>query len=193
LRLTDCTHLSRRTDDHVLDADEVLNCATFSSLLTGRGVSAGLRWSTVLVVLAVAAAVFGVLARSLRAPVGADATTSLRTSVDVSPTAVQNESLKVTILVANQGDHLAQDVRAFISGRSLPSLVCEYTVPEEAFLEVSSNAVCALIGNIPAGEVRSVDFYFRATKCGDLKLAAHVGGENLQATSALPIECQVIP
>ena len=194
-RLADCTHLSRRTDERIVDPDDMLNCVEFSSVLSGTAgpvVTPRHRLNPILLLGALALAAAIVLPNLLTQPTET-ASTWLRTAVDAPPTVTQDEDLPVTVMVSNQGKQPARDVHVFVSGRSLSNLICQYTAPAEAFVEASPRVVCATLGNVPPGEVRSVAFHLSASRPGQLKLTVHITAANLATTGKLAIECQVVP
>jgi len=197
-RIADCVSTARRSDDRVLDADEALNCLEFSSVLVGRGAAIAGRgttprrlWVLAAAVVLGAAAAAGVM-RSLEPPAETQGA-SLRVAVDVPETVIQDEGLTISVIVANEGKAEARGVRVILAGRSVAGLICQYVTPEECFLDASPKSVAAALGDLPSGEMRQVSFQFLTTRAGDLKLAAHVTGANLETPKKLPIECQVLP
>lgn len=197
-RIGDCVSTARRSDDRVLDADEMLNCLEFSSVLTERAAGpAGWKsaprrlWVVLAAVVLSAAAAAGVIRALGPAPETKQA--SVRAGVEAPESIVQDEGLTVTVAVANEGQEAVRDLRVIVAGRSLPWLVCQYVTPEECFLDASPKAVSAALGDLPPGEIRTVAFRFLANRAGDLQLTAHVTGANLETPTKLPIECQVLP
>jgi len=194
-RLSDCTSLSRRTDEHVLDADEVLNCPDFSSALV-NGLSplprAGSFLTTVSLVGILALGALGAFL-VIRSFTKETPSVTLRVVVDSPPSIIQDEPLQVTVMVANQGENPAQDVRVIISGRGIAYLVCQYVTPEECFLEATPKAVTAAFGDMAPGSMQSVAFRFLPTRACNLSLSAHVTAANTPLPAVSRIECQVLP
>ena len=193
-QLLDCTSVTRGTNEKILDADAVLNCSEFSSLLV-TGESIGWLtwrrlWKTAALAIAVAAIFVGV--RWFQAPRTAPPVL-LKTSLRVPATSFQDEGFEVTVLVRNQADHPARSVQVLVSGRSMNHLICQWVDPSEAFMEASSKSVRTLLGDLEPGEIRSVQLHFSATKPGELDLTAHITAANLETPARLRISSEVIP
>jgi len=202
-QMQDCTHPAREPGVRVLDADEVLNCAEFSSTLTTTGAAlrrvvlvpwAG-RPARRLGFLAMVVALAGALAVVHTYWAGSRAVPPalLRVAVSAPPVSFQDEGFDVNVLVLNEADYPAREVKVFISGRSLRHLTCQSVEPPEAFLEASPQVVCALVGNLGPGEIGSTVFHFLSAKSGELDLSAHVTAANVEGPQTLPMEGEVIP
>jgi hypothetical protein len=197
-RIGDCVNTARRSDDRVLDADEMLNCPEFSSVLTERAAGAAgwkpapRRLWVVVAAVVLSAVAAAVVIRALGlAPEAKWA--SVRAGVEAPESVIQDEGLTITVAVVNEGKEAVRDLRVIVAGRSLPWLVCQYVTPEEFFLDASPKAVSAALGDLAPGEIRTVGFRFLANRAGDVQLAAHVTGANLETPTTLAIECQVLP
>ncbi|MBE9566934.1 MAG: hypothetical protein IMF16_09310 [Proteobacteria bacterium] len=186
--------MTRGTNEKILDADAVLNCSEFSSLLvTGESIG-WLTWRRVWKTAALAVAVAAIFAgvRWFQAPRTAPPVL-LKTSLRVPATSFQDEGFEVTVFVRNQADHPARSVEVLISGRSMNHLICQWVDPSEAFMEASSKSVRTLLGDLEPGEIRSVQLHFSATKPGELDLTAHITAANLETPARLRISSEVIP
>ncbi len=194
-RLPDCTNPSRRTDDRVLDADDVLNCPDFSStLVTGAeaGAASWLRPGTLwlagvgLVALAIAVSV-------ARRPAGEPAPGPLRVAVESPASIMKDEGLDITVLVANRSEQPAREVKVIVSGKSVASLVFQYVTPEEAFLEATPKVVTAALGDMDASAIQSVAFRFLPSRAGNVVLTVVVTAANVDTPNRTPVECEVLP
>jgi hypothetical protein len=193
-RLGDCTSLSRRTDDRVLDADEVLNCPDFSSgLVVGAGAAARRFRPRLLWLVGVALLVGAMAVSLLRGPPGEPAASVLRVAVDSPSSIVEDEVLEITVLVSNLSKQPAREVKVIISGKSVASLVCQYVTPEEAFLEATPKVVTAALGDMDPGAIQSVTFRFLPRRSGNFELTVVVSAANLDIPNRTPVECQVLP
>jgi len=194
-RLSDCTSLSRRTDDHVLDADDVLNCPDFSSTLAAGAEAGAARRprSGALWLVGVALLVAAIAVSVLRRPAGEPAPGPLRVAVESPSSVMKDEGLDITVLVANRSEQPARDVKVIISGRSVASLVCQYVSPEEAFLEATPKVVTAALGDMDASAIQSVAFRFLPNRAGNVALTVLVTAANLDTPNRTPVECEVLP
>jgi hypothetical protein len=194
LRLLDCVSLYRPTDQHISDPDEVRDCPYFRSRLVGSSRPsrfALLRTGTVTTVLA-AALFFGALTwvRHLASPAAAG---PLKATVGVPETSIRDEGFDLRVVVFNPTDQPVTDVRVLISGRSLPSVTCQYVDPPECFAESTPRTVTAVVGDLPPAEHRAVRFHFSSQRFGRVSLAAHITAANTSRTISLPIENDVMP
>jgi hypothetical protein len=185
--------LARRSDERILDADEVLNCAYFQTALTDRPLSRALpllRAISISVVLGL-----GLMLGLLRlvSPRRAPPPASLRTSVSAPATAFQEEGLEIKVLVRNEADQPAHDIRVILSGRSMRYLVCQAVDPAEAFEEATPQYVSAWLGDVEPGEIGAASFRFTSNTIGKLDLAAHITATNVSVPTKTPIECEVMP
>lgn len=190
-RLLDCTHLARRTDEKIVDADAVLDCPEFSSLLARRrlpygGARAVLRTTLIAAVLVASAFALKHLLEPAEAPL-----VLLRVSARAPESCFQEDGFPVQVFVSNQTQDVAQNVRVFLSGSGLRTLTCQSVTPSEAFLEETPTAVCAGMGNLRPGEIGTVEFHFVANQCGEVALTALVVADNLPAPTKLHIEGEV--
>jgi hypothetical protein len=193
LRLLDCVSLYRPTDEHISDPDEVRNCPYFRSRLAAppRLRFALLRTSTVTAILA--AALFVGALTWVRHATSPAAAGPLKATVDVSETSVQDDGFDLRVVVFNPTDRPVTDVRVLISGRSLPSITCQYVDPPECFGESTPRTVTAVIGDLPPAEHRAVLLHFVSQRIGRLSLTAHITAANTSRTVSFPIESEVMP
>lgn len=191
-RQLDCIHPSRAPDERVLDADEVLNCPLFSSLLVSRplhkrpfvgatavGLVAGLGLMLGLIFW------FG--------PGKTPPQASLKVGVDVPPTAFQEQGLEVGVSVQNLAEKPAKDVRLVISGPGMSDFVCQYVNPPEAFEESAPRYTSARIGDVEPGQTTSVLFRFACHRTGRIRLTAMVTAANVPLPTKAPIDCELVP
>lgn len=193
-RLLDCTSVTRRSDDKILDADAALNCAEFSSLLVTAGPAGWVNWRRLWKTAALAIVVVGVCLglRWYQTPRAAPPVL-LKTSLRVPASSFQDEGFNVTVLVRNQADQPARRVEVLISGRSMTHLTCQWVDPSEAFMEASPKSVRTLLGDLEPGEIRSVQLHFSAREPGELDLTAHVTAANVEAPTRVRISSEVVP
>ena len=191
-RTLDCTHLARRTDEKILDADAVLDCPDFSSLLTGRkllfpALRAVLRTTLIAVVLIASAFVLKLLLEPAEPP-----PVLLKASARAPESCFQEDGFPVQVFVSNRTEQVAQNVRVFLSGSGLKTLTCQSVTPSEAFVEETDTAVCAGLGNLRPNEIRTVAFQFVANQCGEVSLTALVVADNLPTPTKLNIEGEIV-
>jgi hypothetical protein len=192
-RQLDCTHLARRTDERILDADEVLNCPDFETTLAGRPPS---RLVPILRTTLLSAALgLGFMLGLIRlvGPRKAPPPAFLRTSVTAPATVFQEEGLEIKMFVRNEAEQPASDIRVYISGRSMRQLICQSVEPAEAFEEATPQYACAWLGELGPGEIGTVSFRFSANVTGKLDLAARVTAANVSTPDTTPIECEIVP
>jgi len=192
-RQLDCVHPSRRTDERVLDADEVLNCPEFATCLTpgiAQAVAPFLR--TAAIGIAVGLALMFGLTR-LAAPPAPPEEASLRTSVSAPVTVFREEELEIKVFVLNQSDQPAREVRVQLSGRDLRKLTCQDVDPPDCFEEAIPQRVSALMGDLGPGEITAVTFRFTSESIGRLNLAAYVTAANLAKLHTTEIKCEIVP
>lgn len=191
-RMLDCTHVARRTDEKIIDADAVLDCPEFSSLLARRrlpshAARAVLRTTLIAVVLIASALALKHLLEPAEAP-----PVLLRTSARAPKSCFQEDGFPVQVFVSNRTGDVAQNVRVFLSGSGLRILTCQSVTPSEAFLEETDTAVCAGLGNLSPGEIRTVEFQFVANQCGEVALTALVVADNLPVPTKLEINGEIL-
>jgi len=193
LRLLECSHPFRRTDERVLDADEVLNCPEFTTLLAGRLPPTGPHVArTIIVAVVLAAAVLLLAARLLR-PRELPPPAALRVSVSNPESSFREDRLEFKVLVLNQSNRPARDVRVYLTGSSMKDLLCEYVDPPESFEEATPQRACAWLGPLEPGQIGTILFRFRPNCTGTLHLAAFVTASNLEVPAQTPIKCEVMP
>ena len=190
--MLDCTHTARRTDEKIIDADAVLDCPEFSSLLARRrmpyrGARAVLRTTLIAVVLIASAFALKHLLEPAEAP-----PVLLRVSARAPKSCFQEDGFPVQVFVANQTEEVAQNVRVFLSGSGLRILTCQSVTPSEAFLEETDTTVCAGLGNLSPGEIHTVEFQFVANQCGEVALTALVVADNLPVPAKLEINGEIL-
>ena len=191
-RQLDCTHPARRPDEKIVDADAVLDCPEFSSLLARRRLPyrigrATLRTTLIAVVLIASAFVLRHLLEPAEAP-----PVLLRVNARAPESCFQEDGFPVQVFVANQTEEVAENVRVFLSGGGLRTLTCQSVTPSEAFLEETPTVVGAGIGNLRPGEIGTVEFHFVANQCGEVALTALVVADNLPTPTKLSIEGEVL-
>lgn len=170
------------------------NCPYFRSRL-----AASSRWSrfallrTGTVTTILAAALFFGAVTWVRHAANPAAAGPLKVTVDAPETSVKDEGFDLRVVVFNPTDQLVTDVRVVISGRSLPSVTCQYVDPPECFAESTPRTVTAAIGDLPSAEHRAVRFHFSSQRFGRLSLAAHIAAANTSRTMSFPIEIDVMP
>ncbi len=195
LRLLDCVSIYRPTDQHISDPDEARDCPHFRSRLAAapprRLRFALLRTGTVTTVLAAALFLGGLTwVRHLTSPAAGG---PLKATVEAPETSTKDEGFDLRVVVFNPTDKPLKEVRVVISGRSLPSVTCQYVDPAECWAESAPRAVTAVVGDLPPAEHRAVLFHFFSQRMGRLSLAAHITAANTSRTVSLPIESDVMP
>jgi hypothetical protein len=194
-RMMDCTHLSRRTDERIVDADAVLDCPDFSSLLVTAGLPSFFHRPlvrTTLLGLVLAVPVLLGLLRLLTPP-PPPPPAAIKVSARATPASFLEDGFDVTVFVHNQADHPATEVRVFVSGRSMSHLICQYVDPPETFEDASPRATSAFLGDLQPGQIKSVQFHFRSTRASELALVTHVTAANLDVLTRVPLSCEVLP
>lgn len=194
--MLDCTHPGHRLDEPIVDADAVLNCPDFASTLAaprpGRRASWAVLRTAVLTTAAVSLLLFG-LVRFYGGPGDAPPPVMLKASASVPSVSFLDDGFDVSVLVQNEDDHLARDVRITLLGRSMRHLTCQYMDPPECYAEGPPRAACAQLGDLEPSEIRSVLFHFMAAQAGELDLRAQVTAANLEGVEKLSIEGEVVP
>jgi hypothetical protein len=193
-RALDCMHESRATEDHVSDADEVLNCPMFSSRLPG--LEARRHWYalsrtsiiTIVLTLAVAMAVLN----SMRRP-APTAALPLSVSMSAQETVVQDDGLEVAISVVNTGEEMAKGVEIGFTGRGMGGLECQSVTPQECFVAATPHSVRLSLGDVPPGEMRQASVHFACKRTGKLTLAASATMANSTASQVMTFDGEVIP
>ena len=194
-RLLDCTHLSHRLDDKIVDPDAVLTCVDFDSTLAAerkRRPPLRLVRPGPLVALAAALAILGVV-HFYRGATLPPPPALLRATVSVPSVSFRDSGFDVKVLVRNDAERPARDVEVFVTGRSLRHLTCQYIQPPEAFQETSRHSVSALLGDLQPGDIQWVLFHFIAARAGELDLTAHVTASNVPTPQKLQISGEVVP
>ena len=192
--IVDCTSLYRREQDHVVDADEALDCPEFVSLLSSarapRAWYLPVRTYAIAAVLTLVAAVGAI--HVARGPKPAPA---LPVSVSVSAPEVtmKEEGLDVTVMVFNPTDHAVAGVEVLITGKDMPRLTCQSVTPPEAFLEAAPRRVAAAMGEMPPGEQRAVTFHFAAHRTGEVSLTVSVTVANASGSSVKTVASEIVP
>jgi hypothetical protein len=196
--MLDCTHPGHRLDEPITDADAVLNCPQFQSTLAARRVAGRAPWAllrtAVLTTAAVLLFLFGII-RFYGGPGEAPPPVMLEANATANPISFIDRGLDVSVLVRNDAEHPARDVRIIILGRSMRHLTCQYVDPPECYAEAEGppRSACAHLGDIESGGIRSVLFHFVAARAGELDLTAHVTAANLEGIEKLPIEGEIVP
>jgi len=190
--MLDCTHTARRPDEKIVDADAVLDCPEFSSLLARRRLPfraprAALRTTLIAMVLIASAFALRHLLEPAEAP-----PVLLRANARAPESCFQEDGFPVQVFVSNQTEDVAQNVRVFLSGSGLKTLTCQSVTPSEAFLEETPTAVCAGMGNLRPGEIGTVEFHFVANQCGEVALTALVVADNLPTPTRLDIQGEIL-
>jgi hypothetical protein len=192
-RLLDCTHVSRATDDRILDADEVLNCPQFGTRLPSSAPAR--RVLPIIRTVAIGAVVglglmFG-LSR-LVAP-KTPGSTRLQTSVSAPTSMFREDPLEIKVFVHNQADQPAKDVRVALVGRGMRNLTCLAVDPAECFEEATPQRVSAYLGEIAPGDIGTVLFRLSAGSTGKLPIAALVTAATLEVPDQTQMEIVVVP
>jgi hypothetical protein len=190
----DCINIHRREQDHVVDADEVLDCPEFVSLLTSA--RAGRAWYLPARTYAIAAGL--TLAAALGAihmARGPQVTPSLPISASVSAPdlTMKEDGLDVTVMVFNPSDQPAEGVEVLITGKDISRLTCQSVIPPEAFLEVGPRRAAAAVGELLPGEQRSVTFHFAARRTGEVTLTASVTMAKAAGSIVKTVASEIIP
>lgn len=118
---------------------------------------------------------------------------ALRVSASVPASSFQEEGFPLVVLVKNESDHRARDIRVRVSGRSLAHLTCQYCDPPEAFLEASPQQLLAALGDLPPGEIGAITFQFTAGGTGEFTLVILVTAANLPAPARASVSGEVLP
>lgn len=194
-RLLDCTNPSREPGDHLLDADAVLNCPEFESTLAASPLPR-LPWAllrTAVCTAAVALLIMYGMVRFYQRPARPLPPVLLKASISTPGVSFRESGFDVTVLVQNKTDDPARDVQVSIRGPSISHLTCQEMRPPDAYMESAPTSVCAWLGDIPPGEIRSVTLHFLATRAGELDLNAYITAANLDAVQKIPVEGEVVP
>jgi len=193
--VVDCTNVHRAEHDHVIDADEVVNCPEFRSLLTSEGRRRA--WYGPVRTFAITAAL--TLAAALGAihwaggPKRVPVTLPVSVSVSAPEMAMKEDGLDVTASVFNPTDRPAEGVEILITGRSLPWLICQSTNPPEAYLDSGGHSVSASFGDVPPGEQRIILFHFAPSRTGEVSLTANVTMKHVLGSSTESLESEIVP
>ena len=193
--IVDCTNVHRREQDHVLDADEVLNCPEFASTLTagrpGRPWYAPVRTFALTAFLTLAAALGAI--HLAHGPKHVPVVLPVHASISAPETVIRDEGLDVVATVLNTSDRLAEGVEVLITGKSMAWLTCQSVTPPESFLESGPRSVSATFGDVPPGESRSISFHFVPSKTGEASLVASVTMANVSGSSVDTVVSEITP
>gem|GEM_PF-1857596 len=194
-RIADCTHMSRAADEHLSDADAVLNCPYFSTTLAvAPAARSGRRLGRVVLVAVPLGlvAVFGTV--KLLAPrEKALPPTSLKLSVIAPESTSESEGFSLRVLVRNEADRPARDVRCQIAGRSMSHLALEQADPPEVLVEASGQSVTIALGDLAPGEIAGADLYFSIKRLGELRLVVAATADNVQAPARAAVVGEALP
>jgi len=194
--MLDCTHPGHRLDEPIVDADAVLNCPDFASTLAAPRPRRRAPWAVLrtaaLTTAAVSLLLFG-LVRFYGGPGEAPHPVMLKASASVPSISFLDAGFDVSVLVHNEDDHPARDVRITVLGRSMRHLTCQYMDPPECYAEGPPRSACAQLGDLQPDEIRSVLFHFMAAQAGELDLPALVTAAPLEGVEKIPIEGEVVP
>ena len=193
--MMDCTHPARPDWLRITDPSEALNCADFTSIVSGAGARVRLRQvirTGLIAALLALAAMLGTvrLYHGLTQP---GPSVPLRASVSAPAEASADAGFPVKVLLLNQGEHPANGVQVVIGGKSIRNLVCQGVEPPECFVEATARRACARIKRVEPGAIGSVTFYFTAREPGEVKLVAQVTAENARAPERVLIEAEILP
>lgn len=175
----------------MLDADEVLNCPFFSSLLTSRPLHRRpFVGATAIGVVAGLGVMFGLifLVSPRRAP-----PVTLQAEASAPPTVFQEEGLEIKVSVVNRGKQPARHVRIRLAGPEIRDLTLQAVEPQEVLEESTAQYVLALLGDIEPGESGSALFRFTSQRTGPLKLTAMITAANVPRPTTIPVESEVMP
>ncbi|MBN1458024.1 MAG: hypothetical protein JXA57_00715 [Armatimonadetes bacterium] len=191
-RMMDCTHPARPEELRITDPSESLNCADFTALGRGRSLKRVLRTASIAIVVTLAALFGGI--RIYEAATTAPPEVLLHTIINTTSQLNLGEgTFDVKAFVRNDSEHTAKDVQVFISGPSMPDLVCEWTDPPEAYAEGPGRSISGWIGDLDPGQVGSVFFYFQAKEATQIKLTAQVTSANVAGPQRIVLAGEVLP
>jgi hypothetical protein len=117
----------------------------------------------------------------------------VRATVEVPETSTKDEGFDIQAVVFNPTKKPVQGVQVTISGRSLPSLTCQWVDPPECYGGSTPRTVTAVVGDLPPAEHFAVRFHFTSQRIGRLSLAAHVSAAGLSRARTFPLESDVMP
>jgi len=193
--MMDCTHPARPDWLRITDATESINCADFDSMLSGDRPGIALRRvirTALIALILVGGGMFAVI-RGYEASVSPALPSLLEVVVSVPTEATMDSGLVVRVLVRNQADYPANDVRVLLSGPSLPKLVCTGTDPPEAFEESTPRSTSAWIGSLEPGDIGAVRFHFTSDEPCQVKLVAQVVAANLEGPRKVTVGGEILP
>ena len=194
-QMMDCTHPARPEELRIVDAGESLNCPDFTSILTTSAVRSHLwrllRTAAIAVVLSLVVLLGAV--RVYESVTRPPPPVYLRAKVSAPAETFRESGFDVKVLVLNEADCAAEDVQVFISGPTMPKLICQSVEPSDAFVEWTERTVCGWIGRLEPGEIGSVDFHFAAEEACEVELVAQVVAANLEGPEKIAIEGAILP
>jgi len=194
-RIVDCTNINRPEHERIIDADEVMNCPEFASVLAPhqprRAWYAVGRTFAIATVLTLAAALAAI--HFVRGPKRVPLLLPVHVSISAPETVMQDEGLDVAATVFNPTDRPAQGVEILITGKGMAGLTCQYVRPPEAFLEAGPRSVSATFGEVPAGEQTSILFHFLTKRTGEVSLVASITVANHSGSTVETVQSEIVP
>lgn len=191
-RMMDCVHPARPEELRITDPSESLNCPDFSALGRGRALKRVLRTTLIAIVFTLAVLLAGI--RVYEASTTPTPDVLLYTIINTTPQLNLGEgTFDVKTFVRNDSEYTAKEVQVFISGPSMPDLVCEWTDPPEAYAEGPGRSISGWIGDLEPGQVGSVFFYFQPREATQVKLMVRVISANVAGPRRIVVAGEVLP
>ena len=194
-RMMDCTHPARPDWLRITDPTEALNCADFTSIVSGAGARVRLRQvirTGVIAAVLALAAMLGTV-RLYHVVTQPGPSVPLRATVSAPAEASADAGFPIKVLLLNQGQQPAKGVQVVIGGKSIRNFVCQGIEPPECFVEATARRACARIKRVEPGAIGSVTFYFTPREPGEVQLVAQVTAENAKAPERVLIEAEILP
>jgi hypothetical protein len=168
-----------------------LNCPDFTPLARGGG---GRLLRVALIAIGITLAVLFAGMRIYEAATTPPPEVLLYTRISSTPEVNFGEgTFDVKVFVRNDAEYTAKEVQVFVSGRSMPDLMCEWTDPPDAYEEGPGQSISGWIGDLEPGQVGSVIFYFQPKKPDQVKLIARVAAANVEGPERIVIAGEVLP
>jgi len=193
--LQDCTHLSRREIDHVMDVDEIVDCPDFASTLrpTPAHLTRRALLRTTITTMVVASLIaFTVIFAVRRAAVPPEAKLPFRLAVSLPDSVMKDEELELTVTLLNTTEDTIQNVEVRITGRGMTMLTFDSLTPAENLSSTSARTL-SVTAEIPGGEEQKFVFRFHANRPGKLPLSVTATMPTIEGARVATVESEIIP
>lgn len=196
LALQDCTHLSHREIDRVIDPDEVGACSEFSSRLrtTTTPVTRRMLLRTILLAtVAVSAVAFLAIYLVRRAATLPVVALPFKMSVSTAESTLKEDGIDLSISLLNTSDEPVKNIEVRVAGRGMSRLSFASVTPPDTFRTATENTTSLVIEELPVGDSRTLALHYLATRTGKVPLIITATTSSTEGASVESVESDVIP